>query len=258
MITTLIRNKPLWLFILFLLPVFAVLAQTEDKDKIVYLDLNRPGKSVHEVPTEVLSIQYNDYYGRTEVLPFTIYNAKREVVARFELAKTFGINHFNIELDDVYSGWEKKRLYTCEAKDENGHMYELLIRLIEMPKSEITANIFVNPKYLTCDDISGNLVEFYGEIEGGKPPYTVRWYVMNDQRSSFLYQPRTQRIEKAGSTASIQVDKSPEYYVIMDVHDTCGNEQHQVVSIVCKRNKKKVNTVFFESVHDLVKDKTIN
>ncbi len=185
------------------------------------------------------SIQYNDYYGRTAALPFTIYNGKREVVARFELAKTFGINHFNINLNEVYSRWEKKRLYTCEAKDENGHMYEMLIRLIELPKSEITANIFVNPRFLKCDDLSGNLVEFYGEIEGGKPPYTVRWYVMNEQRSEFLYQPRTQRIEKAGSTAAIEVDKSPEYYVIMDVRDICGNEQHQVVSIICKRNKKK-------------------
>ncbi len=44
MINTLTLNKSLLLFVLFVLSAFAAQAQTEDKDKIVYLDLNRPGK----------------------------------------------------------------------------------------------------------------------------------------------------------------------------------------------------------------------
>ncbi|HEY0770104.1 MAG TPA: hypothetical protein VGD31_07190, partial [Sphingobacteriaceae bacterium] len=121
-------------------------------------------------------------------------------------------------------------------------------------KQEITASIIVNPKFLDCEKLSGNLVSFYGDINGGKAPYEVTWFVLNNHRTKFLYQPRTHKIKGDGVTSTVEVDQNPNYYVIMYVKDACGSESHQVTQLVCEKGEKKVNTIFFENVGEQLRN----
>lgn len=219
----------------------------------LYLTLNTARESVvHDITNGVLSVEYNDVYGRKDVLALKIYNWKRAVVANVSLTKTRGINRYSFSLETLLQNPEKNHIYYCEAADENGGRYVLPIRLVDPPEAaEITASVFVSPTALNCDLSESSLVEFYGSIVGGKAPYTVSWYVLNENRTDFLYQPREQKIARPGTTSLIQVDATPDYYVLMDVTDACGTQQQQVVRVVCERGKKKINTVFFETVLDM-------
>lgn len=220
----------------------------------LYFDLNKADKSIQEISTESLSLQYYDGSGISKDLPCTIYNWKQEVIAEFAMTKAFGLNQYNIKFSDVYSRWEKYETYRLVARNETGARYEFFFKLSETPKQEIAANIIVNPKFVDCGKTSGNLVAYYGDINGGKAPYDVTWFVLNDHRTKFLYQPRNYKIKDPGLTSTIEVDKDPDYYVIMYVKDACGSESHQVAHLVCEKGQKKVNTIFFENVAEQVKN----
>lgn len=221
----------------------------------LYLDLGNANKKiVHDITNGVLSLEYNDVYGRKDALALKIYNWKRTIVANVSLSKTRGINRYSFNLETLLQNPEKNYVYYCEAVDENGGQHVLPIRLVDPPEAvAITASVFVAPTVLSCDVSESSLVEFYGSVTGGKAPYTVNWYVLNTTRTDFLYQPREQKINQAGTTASVQLDANPDYYVLMDVTDACGAQQQQVVQVVCERGKKKINTVFFETMLEMKK-----
>src|SRR5207244_1598887 len=85
----------------------------------------------------------------------------------------------------------------------------LHLKYKEPVNNAIAADIVVKPMYLQCGNPSnGNLVEFYGMIDGGKAPYQLSWYVLNKERTDFLYQPRQAALKRPGYTSSIDVDKT--------------------------------------------------
>jgi hypothetical protein len=215
-----------------------------------YINLNSStGTKVHEITDETLALQYTDAYGRWKDIPLKITDAEGKAVAAVGLGKVYGLNSFVISLKDVYSGWKQDHTYFCELKDEQGKLYELLFRLVEAPeKPGPVVNIVVNPEQMDCDDLSYSVVKFYGDIKGGKPPYVVNWYVLNNERTDFLYQPREQVLEASGKTPVITVDKTPDYYVVLYVKDACGNEEESVVQLVCEDKRKKINTIFVEQL----------
>jgi len=212
-----------------------------------YIDINTTEKtSVMDVRGEFLHIQYHDALGQAATIPFVLYNWKREVVTELNIKKEFGLNYFDVKFKDHGITLVENETYTCQLTDERGKKYSVYFKYLPPLKKVITLNIFVKPVYLQCDDPSGsNLTEFYGDIEGGKAPYKLNWYVMNKSRTEFLYQPTQVVLESQGYTSSIQVDKSPEYYVLLYVKDACGNEQTSTVQMMCEGNRKKFNTVFF-------------
>ena len=212
-----------------------------------YLDFNAIDKNVIlDVRGEYLHIQYYDALGKAANLPFGIYNWKGEQMAQLSIHKEFGLNHFDVNLKQYGIKLPVNGIYTAQLVDEAGKKYEVSIRYLPPLKKEITVGIFVKPIQVQCDDPSGgNLVEFYGEVGGGKAPFQVNWYVMNKNRTDFMYQPKELTIDRPGLVSSIQVDKSPEYYVLLYVKDACGNEQTSTVQVVCEGNKKKFNTIFF-------------
>lgn len=219
---------------------------------LYYLDMNKASKeTVHTIHDELLAIQYYDSYGQEKELPLKIYNWKREQVATYSLSKEFGLNNFSISLGAAYNAWQEGELYTCEMADESGHRYELILRKLTLKNEPPKVNLLVNPVHLQCKEVAGNLVEFYGEISGGKTPYQVSWYVLNNERTDFLYQPREEVITVPGNTMVIRVDKNPDYYVMLHVRDACGNEQKQMVHLVCQGKKKKINTLFVEPLKEL-------
>jgi hypothetical protein len=225
-----------------------------------YLDLNRMNHdAVTDVATDVLGLQYLDAYGQSRQITLKIFDWRRTQVAELKLTKSKGQNRYVLKLDEILVGREIGKIYSFSFVDEVNKAYQFSIRFAKAPeKHPIDANIYVNPKYVHCtEDLEGNLVEFYGNTARGKAPYVVTWYVLNESRTKFLYQPKEQRLARPGVTPSILVDKAPDYYVIMSVVDACGSEQHQVVHLQCDDGQKKVNTVFFESIQEFKNIKPI-
>jgi hypothetical protein len=240
-------------FLLCLSPLWCVGQLTSMQEKpAYYLDMNRGGQAVHDIQSEFLNIQYHDFYGRKPEILLDLLNEKRERAAQFVLSKQYGLNHFRINLGAAYASWPKGAIYSCRVTDEKGKRMELLLRrsLDDSEKPEIS--IFVNPIDLACEaEPSGHLVDFYGSITGGKAPYSVSWYVMNESRSVLLYQPRIETIERPGNTVTTRIDEQPPYYVVAIVKDACGKEDMQMVQLVCEDAKKKINSVFLEPLRQI-------
>jgi hypothetical protein len=221
----------------------------EDKKKVkYYVTLNQVNEqTMVEISDYVLNLQYNDAYGASKDFIFKIYDWERNTIAMLQMDKSPGLNQYSIQLDAVYNRWEIDKVYYGEMKNEAGIMYTLPIRIIKPPeKPDPAVNIIVNPVKIGCSDVTGSVVEFYGSIEGGAAPYTVKWFVLNKHRTDLLYQPKEEYLEIAGKTSMIIVDKNPEYNVILYVKDSCGKEDKQIVSLACGEEEKKINTVFVE------------
>lgn len=252
-------NRRTWSFLIALLLVAAsctTWAQEKGDNPgvktLYYLDMNKASKeTVNTIHDELLAIQYYDSYGQEKEIPLKIYNWKREQVTTYSLSKAFGLNHFSINLGTAYDAWKEGEIYTCEMADESGHRYELILRKQTLKHEPPKVKLLVNAVHLQCKALTGNLVEFYGEISGGKTPYQVRWYVLNNEQTDFLYQPREEVVTVPGNTLVIRVEKNPDYYVMLLVRDACGNEQKQMVHLVCQGKKKKINTLFVEPLQAL-------
>jgi hypothetical protein len=105
---------------------------------------------------------------------------------------------------------------------------------------------------------SGNQVEFYSEIGNGKAPYVLQWYVMNNNKSEFLYQPKEEIVQHSSETSIIQVEQQPDYYVMLFVKDACGNIQQKMVHLICEEGKKVINSLFVEPIHLIPADQKSN
>jgi len=216
-----------------------------------YLEVNQLQKSdIRQIQNGLLHLQYDDKYGAWKSIPLEIFNWKMELVGQFNLDKTFGLNHYTINLAEKIAGLEKNRVYFCLMLDESGNRHEWGFQDITIKSEEITVDIIANPLQLSCETLEGNRVEFYGEIRKGRGPYTVRWFVMNEGQSDFLYQPKEDRFVDQGKTSVIQVDKAPAYYVVLDVTDACGSSARKMLFLQCSDEKKKINTIFVEPSPD--------
>lgn len=218
-----------------------------------YLDFNSSEPSrIAAIQNELLSIKYNDTYGQSSELPLKIYDWRHEEIASFTLQKTFGTNYYNIDLKEVYTGWEINQVYSCEAVNEVGRKYKLLFKPVAPPEKDgPEASIFVNPINLQCDDLSNAALEFYGQIQGGKAPYKIHWYVVNEQQTGLIYQPREEDIMRAGNTPVVYVDAQPDYYILLIVTDACGYEEKQMVHVVCDNGEDKVHTIFVQPLNGI-------
>jgi hypothetical protein len=223
----------------------------------VYINLNesQPHK-VYEVRGKTVGVEYHDYHGQQREMILAIYDWKRNQVATLKLSKSFGLNNFLIKLDEVGGAWEFEKTYSFEFSIEEKQSFKLLVKLIpKLLKVNPEVDLLVNPIQFKCDNISTKLMEFYGVIKGGRAPYTTQWYVVNDQKTDFLYQPREEVIRDPGQTMVIRVDKSPDYYVMLYVTDACGNVEKKMLHIRCEDGKKKINSIFIEPLNKTLIDK---
>jgi hypothetical protein len=211
-----------------------------------YIDVNKVEKTdVFEIVDGILSLQYQDNFGQSKDFELKVYTWQMKPAAIFSLDKSFGLNNYNIDLNNNFA-LEADMSYLCQLKNENGDLYEWYIRASSKKTPDLTLSIIVNPLQLNCKGIDGNLVEFFGLVSDGRPPFTIRWYVMNSAKSDFLYQPKEETVKELGKTAAIQVDKAPSYYVVFDVTDACGLTGRKMVFMQCDDTKKGVNTLFVE------------
>jgi hypothetical protein len=230
--------------------------------------LNEKGEKVHpyyisfESPTiatiedvrgEFLHISYHDRIGQSELFTFELYDTKGQLVRELKLVKQFGQNYFDINLNEHGISLLENESYLCRLTNEKFEQLERQIRFVAEVKNEIVASILVKPKFLSCNDKkANNMVEFYGQVSGGMAPYKANWYVLNANRTDFLYLPTHIVVPLPGLTSSVQVDKDPKYFVLLHVTDACGNEQISTVQVVCDRKQKKVNTLFIEKLSDIM------
>jgi hypothetical protein len=228
------------------------------KTEPYYIDVNKAEKGlIYEVQPDALCLQYYDAYGKADAVLLNIYDWKKTLVTKLSLDKTYGLNHFTIKLNEISQALKIGDNYTCQLVNEQGKKYEVNLKLISPPTKPIPeVDIFVNPLQLDCKGTNGSLVEFYGQISGGKAPYSTDWFVLNSGMNDFLYQPRSEEIAKAGNSMVIDVDKTPDYYVLFRVKDACGGVKQKMVHIVCEQEQNKINTVFVEPITITTPSKT--
>jgi hypothetical protein len=208
---------------------------------------------IQDIRGEFLNISYRDAIGESETIKLRITDSKRKLVKELKLVKQFGENHFNIKLSDYGIGLVEGQSYVCRLMNEKMESRMRTIRYVAKTKNSITASIMVDPKYLSCEAGNrNNLIDFYSQISGGNPPYKINWYILNANRTQFLYQPTYAVLESSLMSSSVQVDKDPVYFVLLQVTDNCGSEQIATVEILCEQNEKKINTLFFERLRDVL------
>jgi len=223
-----------------------------------YISFDASAPTVENIRGEFINVSYRDRIGKAETITFSIRSYKMNFFKELTLVKQFGQNYFDIQLADHGINLVEGESYRCQLKNEYGESIERTVRYISKSKNDVTVSILVDPKYLACQDLTGsNLVDFYGQVSGGKAPYKANWYVLNAYRTDLLYQPAHLTVPSPGLTSSVQVDKAPEYYVVLHIMDACGNEQIATVQIVCEQNEKKVNTLFFQKLSDIIQPTSI-
>lgn len=219
-----------------------------NKEKPVYYhNINLNSSQAGLIFEPRLNIQYYDSYGEKESLNLKVYNTKRETVGEYSVHKDFGANYYTIQIENIFSAWSVDEMYSVEIVNEANAVNVLLLKKIAPPKVEgPQVNILVNPIRMKCEKSEPGTVEFYGQISGGKTPYTTSWYIMNQSRTNLMYQPRQDVIARPGNTPVVTVDAAPEYVVVLNVVDACGNEVTQQVVVTCDTKEKKINTLFIE------------
>lgn len=232
-------------------------AWAQDDNVPYYINVNEADQNkVHEIQNRIVALQYHDYIGQWNEIPLVVYDWKRNKVAQVKLSKSFGLNNFIIKLDEIGTSWELNKTYSFELSTEDNRKFGQLVKLIPVPeKIGPDIDIIVDPIQFKCDAISAKLIEFYGDIKGGRAPYTTKWFVLNNQRDDFLYQPREEKIPLAGQTMVVRVDKAPDYFVMLYVSDACGNVNKKMVHVVCEDGKKRINTIFIEPLNKTLLDK---
>lgn len=220
-----------------------------------YIEVNKYNNlEIFEIQEGLLNLQYHDNYGINKTIAFRIMNWKQELVGVFELDKQLGLNNYTIDLNEHFP-MEAGVVYSGQMIDEGQNVYKCRFQQVNIPESDLHVDIFVNPVNLKCGDLYQNLVQFYGNIKNGRAPYNVSWYVINEARSEFLYQPKEDVLLSADKTSIIEVDKSPAYLVMIVVTDACGAKAQKMVYLGCTENEEKVNSVFVEPLKDF---KTMN
>lgn len=231
-------------------------AKAQDSAIHQYINLNEISKSrVYEIQEKTLALEYHDYFGQWQDMPTIVRNWKNEVMVQMKLGKSFGLNHFVINLSDYSNKWELNKVYSVEVYTEQNKKFNFQVRLVEKPKqTPPSVDVVVNPVQFNCDLLSPKLVEFYGMVSGGRAPYTIQWYILNGAKNDFLYQPKQETVN-AGRTMLVQVDKAPSYYVVLFVTDACGGVEKKTIFVTCDDSKKRINTIFVEPLNKTLMDK---
>jgi hypothetical protein len=221
--------------------------QTSEERPVYYHNINLGSSQPGLIFEPKLNIQYYDSYGEKEALALKVYNTRRETVGEYSVHKDFGTNYYTIQIDNIFDSWAVDEMYSIELVNEANTINVLLLKKIAPPKMEAPqVNILVNPIRMKCEKSEPGTVEFYGQISGGKTPYTTNWYILDQNRINLIYQPRQDIITRPGNTPVVTVDATPEYVVVLNVVDACGNEVIRQVVVTCDSKDKKINTLFIE------------
>jgi hypothetical protein len=241
--------------IVFVLLITAVASVTsQDNVKIrtqepVYIDVNSAvAGQTHNIYDGIVSLEYTDHIGYQSEIALRIFDWKSQFLGTFKMDKSLGSNHYTFELKDLGIESKPGNIYRCEIIDENRTTFSWNIRDSQKPDdNKPMPTIQIKPIQVACGK-SGklNLAEFYGSFAGGRAPFTVNWYVLNEARTEFIYQPKEEKAEGNNLISMIRVDSDPVYNVLLLVTDACGNTGKQMIRVSCNQEGKKVNTFMVE------------
>jgi hypothetical protein len=124
-----------------------------------YINANAAGKAeVFEIHDGELNVQYEDKHGTWKEIILNVYNWKYENVGTFSMDKTFGLNHYTLDLQTRLPKLEMNQNYFCSIKDETGSLYEWMFRNTPPAKrTDLQTDIYVNPVHVKCSKETGNL-----------------------------------------------------------------------------------------------------
>jgi hypothetical protein len=225
------------------------LSSYEDSRTCMYINLNKLNEGkVIDLYDSIICFEYEESKVKEQSFEMLFLDWESNKIAGVKLVKKYGLNTYKLDLTQLGIKFEKQ-VFTARVLSGDGKHMDFIFRLVPPPVFEKPLiDIYVNPITMKCDSVGGNLVEFYGEIKGGKAPYNINWQVLDESQSNQLYKPKNVVIKEKGYTPSIQVDKLPSYVVLLHVKDACGVESKQAVSITCTKNKDKSNSIMYQPI----------
>lgn len=226
-----------------------------------YVNLNEEliADVVHEIIDTKLSLKYEDRTGKNKLMTVAIVNWKNEKIGSFNLSKTAGLNYYDVDLKKLSDVWEYKSIYHCRYVDDLGEENEVSFKILEAPKKdEPSVSIFVNPINTQCDNVSKSYIAFLGEIKGGKAPYKLTWYVLNNNQTDLLFIPKEQFLNASDQSPMISVDAFLDYYVVLNVEDACGTTGKQMVHVKCEEEGDNHSTIFLQPLNIYNNSKSTN
>jgi len=218
-------------------------------NKPAFIDVNNTKQeNVFDIREGLMGITYVDHVGKSTELEIVILDWKSEPVITLKLDKVMGLNEYTIDLEEAGLDLSNGSIYTCLMKNEIEQEHRWSIRKGANAKpGTLNPDILVKPIVGDCSKpLEGSTIEFYGSVEKGNAPYTLNWYVMNEAKTAFIYQPKEEIINQTDEISMITVDKSPSYYVTLHISDVCGNTGTKTVRVVCENKRKNISTIFIE------------
>lgn len=191
-------------------------------------------------------LSYQDRYGTDEHLTLTFTNQYGRRVGQYRMPKGFGSNQHPLDLRSVGVILTDSP-YLLSFTDEWGTSCHIPFRVVVSEAPAPTVHIEADALSLDCASSEGNVVNYYGKVQGGKAPYEAVWRVL-DSSGRELYQPRTDQLSKKGRTPMVVVESRPTYYVLLEVRDACGETAQQVVNVQCNGDLEKSNTLFVKPI----------
>lgn len=217
------------------------------------IDLMRAeAHEIHEIEGKQIRLRFSDRYGKNPTFGLTVLDWESGKLAEISLAKQYGDNDFELDLDLLGVAFEYGKVYSFLAYNDLNRKFLTHFRFPEPGEPEIpTVEILVDPLSMDCDNPTESLVELIGKIEGGRGPYTVEWEVTDEFRQHTLYVPRRDKVPKSGITPAIRLDNAPNYSVLVKVTDACGMKAENRINIVCAQAGKSPSTLFFHNLKPL-------
>lgn len=240
-------------FIIVVLLFMAIHPSFAQEDAACYfLPLNKiEDDKLSRIPNYSLCLEYQSDNPKQKLLDIAFYNWKQQKVGEHQVLVAFGNNSFSLDLLSVGVS-EPENLFTMKFRDGHDNVKTLPFKVTPIDHKSPEVEIQIQPVSMPCDEPTGHLVEVYGRIYGGKPPYTVDWQVLAEDGQTHLYQPRREYLEKAGLTPMVNVEAAPIYYVSFEVKDACGETNEQIVSISCEGELKKNHTVLIKNIQEKI------
>ncbi|WP_143961179.1 hypothetical protein [Litoribacter populi] len=223
----------------------------QETDTVYYkLSLESGNKAfIHQLNIPHVYLSFDDRYGKNGLVKVELLDWKGQSIKTQSFQKKYGTNEFRIKLMDWLKGWEPEKIYTFRTVGDTGKIYQASFSLSEdfiAPEPEV--EILINPLTLDCEVLDNTLFEFYGLINGGTPPFTINWTILERSTSPDNVKTLSFQVPVAGYTSGIEVALPPSYNVILNVQDACGSEVEKAVLISCEEKHKNVNTLFFQQL----------
>ena len=222
-----------------------------------YMLLPKPKEylQVHKIYENYLNISCSRKFSKEKYSLATLYNWEREEVARLAFDLNKQVNNYLIDLFSLGINWELDVTYTLEF-DRGFRPSDYIQFSLNLPPEKLAPQLEIvpNPLEISCDDIS--IFEFYGNINGGKPPYDVLWAVMGENEE-LLTAPVEVHLEERDDVPKITVEEKMGFTVVLAVEDACGSFEEIELKLNCE-DDELTDTIFLEPTDRLKETRTAN